>query len=73
MENFPQMHAITLQHPWPFFIVYGGKRIENRGWMPPPGLIGERIAIHGGKEPVGSALVRTVNLAREVAGEKRPN
>jgi len=45
------MKALTLKHPWPFAICFLGKRIENRTWAPPRDLLGQRIAIHGGKMP----------------------
>jgi len=45
------MKGLTLRHPWAFAIAHWGKRIENRTWKPPKALIGQRIAIHGGKVP----------------------
>jgi len=26
------MKALSLRQPWPWFILHGGKRLENRGW-----------------------------------------
>lgn len=47
------MKALTLWRPWPAMIFHvpetEAKRVENRGWRPPAGLIGHRIAIHAGK------------------------
>ncbi len=40
--------ALTLRPPWAALVVAGPKHIENRGWPPPPWLIGKRIAIHAG-------------------------
>lgn len=45
------MKALTLRHPWAFAIAHWNKRIENRTWSPPPSLLGQRFAIHGGKPP----------------------
>lgn len=46
------MKALTIQQPWIDAIVQPGdrpKRTENRSWMPPPALIGQRILLHAGK------------------------
>jgi hypothetical protein len=43
------MKALTLWRPWPWSILYGGKRVENRPWSPPQKMIGETFAIHAGK------------------------
>lgn len=40
--------ALTLHQPWASAIVSGPKRIENRIWAPPSGVIGRRIWIHAG-------------------------
>ena len=52
------MKAITLRHPWPFMVAFCGKDIENRDWdarleevFGLPGLVGQRLAIHGGSAP----------------------
>ena len=46
------MMALTLIRPWPWSMLYGPKRIENRKWRPSPSLLrpGERFAIHAGKK-----------------------
>lgn len=44
------MYALTVRQPWADCILYHGRRIENRAWKPPQRIIGERIAIHAGKE-----------------------
>lgn len=44
------MRAITLIRPWPYAVMFLGKRVENRSWAPPKSLIGQRIAIHAGKK-----------------------
>lgn len=41
--------ALTLWPEWAYAIVHLGKRVENRGWMPPAGLSGQPLAIHAGK------------------------
>jgi hypothetical protein len=48
--------ALTLHHPWAFAILHLGKDIENRDWTPDvcrlnglDKLLGETIAIHGGR------------------------
>lgn len=52
------MKALTLHHPWAFAIRHLGKDIENRDWTPEvcklnglDKLLGETIAIHGGRPP----------------------
>jgi hypothetical protein len=52
------MKALTLHHPWAFAILHLGKDIENRDWTPDvcrlnglDKLLGETIAIHGGRPP----------------------
>ena len=47
------MKALTLHQPWASLIASGAKSIETRSWPPPPGLIGQRIAIHAGKRLAG--------------------
>lgn len=44
------IRGLTLRHPWPamFLLDDQPKRIENRDWPAPPGMIGQRIALHGG-------------------------
>ena len=43
------MRAITVQQPWSWAIIFGGKNIENRTrigtWRP---AVGQRVAIHAG-------------------------
>lgn len=44
------MRAITVQQPWAWAIVHGGKTVENRGRREPwHTAVGQRIAIHAGK------------------------
>ena len=61
------MKALTLTHPWPWAFVElpeaEAKRVENRSWEPPHWLIGQYIALHGGKVPTGARLAE----AREAA------
>jgi hypothetical protein len=42
--------GLTLMQPWAAAIVHGPKRIENRDWQPPAGMIGHYLAIHAGKK-----------------------
>jgi len=42
-------HGLTVRDPWSQAIVYGPKRIENRGKRPPEKILGERIAVQAGK------------------------
>ncbi|MXY35645.1 MAG: ASCH domain-containing protein [Dehalococcoidia bacterium] len=46
------MKAITLWQPWASLIAAGIKTAETRSWQPPATLVGQRIAIHAGKEMV---------------------
>lgn len=32
MEKGKEMKALSLRQPWPWFILKGGKDLENRGW-----------------------------------------
>lgn len=45
--------AITIAQPWPrmFLLEEDPKRIENRTWTPPRKLVGQLIALHGGRPP----------------------
>lgn len=61
------MDALTLKHPWAFCICELGKRVENRSYPPPDQLIGNWLAIHGGKVPTSKREVREVlDTARHV-------
>lgn len=66
------MKAITLWRPWPYAVMWCGKRVENRSWAPPRSLIGQRIAIHAGKKfdaedaaLIASASTTPMNLLQE--------
>ena len=39
------MKALSIWQPWAQLIVTGRKKIETRGWLAPPSIIGQRIAI----------------------------
>ncbi len=41
--------ALTLWRPWPWSILYGPKRVENRPWKPPARIVGKYLALHAGK------------------------
>ena len=49
-EREVQMKTLTLHQPWASLIADGRKTIETRSWPPPRALVGERIAIHAGKQ-----------------------
>ncbi len=59
------MKALTLKQPWPamFLLEDDPKRIENRDWPAPRALIGQRLALHGGKVPTGRAALDEVRQA----------
>ena len=59
------MKALTLQRPWPYAIFRLGKDFENRTWMPPASVIGQRIAIHAGKkwDADGYDWIRSLGIA----------
>lgn len=46
------MKALTLWPEWAYAILKLGKRVENRGWLPPRGLTD--FAIHAGKQIGGN-------------------
>lgn len=50
------MQALTLHQPWAWAIAHSDKRIENRSWSPPDGLIGKYLAIHAGVLPRTKAM-----------------
>lgn len=66
------MKALTLWRPWPAMIFHvpaaHAKRVENRGWRPPRGLIGQRIAIHAGEHLDHWALA----TCRHMLGDAAP-
>jgi hypothetical protein len=39
--------VITLKNPWAHLIAHAGKDVENRTWMPHPGV--DQLLIHAGK------------------------
>ena len=50
--------AITLWPEWAFAITHLSKRVENRTWDPPAGVVGTRIAIHAGAHVGGRKATR---------------
>lgn len=69
------MKALTILQPWASLIVGSPtappqKPIENRSWMPPASMIGERFAIHAGKKLDLHAFARV--FLDKICGEVRP-
>ena len=74
--------ALTLWQPWAAVIAAGFKLIENRPWLPPPSIRGERIAIHAGMtfeagcrydeldddDPLKNAMLHTPDLLLDARG-----
>lgn len=44
-----EIRGLTLAQPWPWAFPY--KDVENRSWAPPKSMLGEWIALHGGRLP----------------------
>ena len=44
------LRALTLWRPWTYAITHANKRIENRPWGPPRGIVGQYLALHAGKK-----------------------
>lgn len=59
-----QMRALSIKQPWLHCILNYGKRVENRTWAPPSGLIGRRIALHASKRK----SARDFRLASQLTG-----
>lgn len=72
------MKAITIQQPWAWAVIHGGKDIENRTrigtWR---SAIGQRIAVHAGKrwsdrggesDLIRSAMLSWLNAQQRAAG-----
>ncbi len=59
--------GLTLHRPWAAIVIGGSKDIENRGWKPPPWIVGQRIAIHAGKkfDEAGWQAARAIMMARD--------
>lgn len=53
--------ALTIHQPWAELIVWGIKKIENRGWRP-RSMLGQTIAIHAGRTIDEYAVDGLVNL-----------
>lgn len=52
------MRALSLWRPWPWAFFHAGKRIENRTWPPPKGIVGEWVAMHAALRFDGDAWLR---------------
>lgn len=57
-------YGLTVRDPWAQAIIWGPKRIENRGKRPPDKIVGERIAIHCGKVVDEEATINATNASR---------
>lgn len=44
----PEIYGLTIAQPWPWAFSLG-KRVENRSWAPPRSMLGQKIALHGGR------------------------
>lgn len=44
-----EIRGLTLAQPWPW--AFPWKDVENRKWAPPDSMLGEWIALHGGRLP----------------------
>jgi len=55
------MRALSLWRPWPWAFFHAGKRVENRSWPPPAGIIGEWVAMHAAQRYDVDAAVRMLN------------
>lgn len=59
------MRVLSLSRPWPwtiFDLLVDPKTIENRCWMPPVEVVGERIAFHAAKSWDDSAISFLLDL-----------
>lgn len=67
------IRGLTLWRPWPWSIVHGSKRIENRPWWS-DGLEGNWIALHAGKrwDDDGAAKIRAVHAEMSGSSDDHP-
>jgi hypothetical protein len=42
-------YALTLLQPWAWAVMHAGKTVENRTWVPPAALVGQRFWVHSSK------------------------
>ncbi len=61
------MYALTLWPEWLPAFTHMGKRVENRTWMPPSWLLGQRIALHAGKQIGGGKRAAGIRWLGETA------
>ena len=45
------MKHLAIQQPWVDRILFEGKDVENRTWVLPKAMIGQRIKLHASKKP----------------------
>lgn len=63
------IRGLTLWRPWSWAVACAGKRVENRGWPPPRWLLGQYLAIHGGKKYDREAAEDIADIFRLVVPE----
>jgi len=67
------MLALTLWRPWPWSILYGSKRIENRPWFR-TSLVDKRIALHAGLkyDYDGAVAIRSIHPEMPGSSDDHP-
>lgn len=66
------MRALTIRQPWAWAIFHAGKDVENRSWLPPADVIGERIAVHASAALDRQAHLAYINIADRAAPSDLP-
>lgn len=61
------MYALTLWPEWLPCFTCMGKDVENRTWRPPDRLIGQRFALHAGKNVGGGSVARNMYWLADAA------
>jgi hypothetical protein len=55
--------ALSFLQPWLWAMMYAGKDVENRSWVPPKSIIGTRIALHASKGIDEDAYLTIKNIS----------
>lgn len=66
------MLALSVRNPWPWGILYAGKRVENRTWALPRELIGRRVLLHASKGCTRYEYEDGADFIEEVSGMRPP-